>query len=65
MGDVTTIKVAPQLLQKNQVAQVLDLKIILAKARKFIFSEPNIRCICGEFGIIESDIRVELISEPK
>jgi len=65
MGDVTIIKVAPQLLQKNQTAQVLDLKTILAKSRKFIFAEPNIKCICREFGITESDIRVELILEPK
>jgi hypothetical protein len=65
IGNVTVIKVQPRVLLRDQMAPILDFSKILDKAKKIIKSEPNIRCICGEFAIGDDDIRVELILEPK
>lgn len=63
LGDVTLIKIAPRVLMKNQTTTVLDLRKLLAQATSIIFKEPNLQCICSEFFIQDSDIRIEVLTE--
>jgi len=67
LGDVKNPRcpVQPRVLMKEQSASVLDIPKIRAMAIKIINREPNLRCICGEFDIKDSDIRVELLTEEK
>ena len=65
LGDVKNPKcpVSPRILMKEQIISVLDIKKIRATAIKIINREPNLRCICSEFFIQDSDIRVEILLE--
>ena len=63
MGDVTSIRVQPRVLMDNQAVSVFDAEKILKKAKKIIFEQPNLKCICGEFQIRDSHIRIELLPE--
>ncbi len=65
LGDVSVIKLqhGPRKLMKNQSAKILDIRKILAKAKKYIREEPNINCVCSEFFITDNDIRLELLLE--
>ena len=67
LGDVNTIKLqnGPRILMKEQVTSTLDIKKIRTTAIEIINREPNLRCICSEFQIQDSDIRVELLMEEK
>lgn len=65
LGEVRAIKVKPRELLKDQIVPILDFTKMLAKARKIIKDEPNIRCLCGEFAITEDDVRIELLLESK
>ena len=60
-----TCRVAPRVLMKEQTALILDIQKIRATAIKIIRQEPNLRCICGEFAIKDSDIAVEVLTENK
>jgi hypothetical protein len=59
----SSCKVAPRVLMKEQTASVLDINKLRAKAIKIIRQEPNLRCVCGEFDIKDSDIAIELLAE--
>ncbi len=67
LGDVTAIKLAngPRVLMQDQSASVLDIQKIRSTATRIIYREPNLRCICSEFMIKDSNIRVELLLENK
>jgi len=67
LGDVSSIKLqnGPRVLMREQTATVLDIRKIRAIAIKIINEEPNLRCICSEFAIQDSDIRVEVLTEKK
>jgi hypothetical protein len=67
LGDVTNpqCRVKPRILMKEQTAIVLDIPKLKAIAIQIINREPNLRCICGEFEIKDSDIRIELLTEEK
>ena len=65
LGDVTSINLefGPRKLMRNQKTTTLDIRKILTQAKRYIRSEPNINCVCGEFDIKDSDIRLELLLE--
>jgi hypothetical protein len=65
VGDVTAIPLefGARKLMQNQQAKILDIRKILAQAKREINEQPNINCICGEFAIKDSDIRLELLLE--
>lgn len=67
LGDVTNPRcpVKPRILMNEQSIEVLDIPKIRETAIRIINKEPNLRCICGEFDIKDSDIRVELLMENK
>ena len=67
LGDVTSPKcpVKPRVLMREQSIAVLDIPKMRATAIRIINEEPNLRCICQEFYIEDSDIRVELLIEKK
>lgn len=65
LGDVRLIQLqfGPRVLLSNQSAKVLDIPKILDRAKKIIRGEPNINCVCSEFYIQDSDIKLDLILE--
>lgn len=67
LGDVASIKLinGPRVLMREQVVKTLDIRKLRAAAIKIIRREPNLRCVCGEFQIQDSDIRIELLPEKK
>jgi len=67
LGDVSSIELqnGARVLMKDQTASVLDIRKIRTVAIKIINQEPNLRCVCSEFQIQDSDIRVEVLIEKK
>ncbi len=63
LGDVPVEKISPKVIMRNQRAKILDLGKIHSKALRYIQAEPNLRAICGEFGITSANIRIVLLSE--
>jgi len=65
IGDVTAPKcnISPRVLMEHQDAAQLDLRKLTQTAIQIINRQPNLRCVCGEFMIDNSHIRVELLDE--
>lgn len=64
IGEVVSLDISARILMENQTIQVLDIKKMLTKATEFINQEPNLRAVCQEFMIANSNIHVEVLSEP-
>ena len=65
IGDVTAPKcnISPRILMHHQDAAKLDLRHLRSEAINIINRQPNLRCVCQEFMIKDSDIRVDLLDE--
>lgn len=63
IGEVADSKISPRILMRDQTTTLLDCDKIHKKAVDIIFKEPNLRAICSEFFIGETNISIQLITE--